>query len=323
MDELNSFGEGFADKVSSTVQERRKERESISKQSRVTICDLAMNQGKISSGGDEVTEDDLQFTHTSENGIEHNVLLMQVPDLEDGSVWDYVNKLDSGAVTMPLDFLGDWMSCLFNDPEEAKKLDEGDWGLVVGNLDTWTNDKGETQDQMSPVRGVIPVSEAKELANEAMDSDGFSDEEEEEDDNPFGSSDGSDDEKDTTEDTSDEEGGDSSDEGGETIFGGGDDDEEEEESEDDDDLGFNYDDVASVVEGLADNEPEVWEAHPSETPDDDWQNFLIVVCERVGDDTNYYDDDDACAKVEKWAVERIEEEREDEDDDDEKDSVFS
>lgn len=291
----DAFGSDFADHVSQRVQERRAEREKISDETAMAIADLAINQGAFEGG-------DPMFEYTTDEGITHNVLLMQLAEPREGSVWQQANQLDSGAVSIPLDYLGQWIWSIFNDKSMAKKMEPGEWYIVVGNLTQWERDDGSSQDQFSPVRGVLSLEEAKSLANEAMEGESSA----------------------STEDvipTDDEPEEDEEDDSvKESIFGGEeeeeDPEEEEPEQEDFSDVDVTYEEVANTVEDLADQEPEVWEVTPEHS---EFDTFMQVLCEKLGLD---YSEERVRKAVANMALDRINEGQKDDDEDDEESKLF-
>lgn len=298
----DTFGSEFAEQVQKEVQQKRHERNSLTEKVAREVSALAVNERKFESG-------DPMFTFTSDGGVTHEVLLVQLPDMENGSVWNQVNELDSGAISLPLDYMGEWIWSIFNDREEAKKMEEGNWYIAVGNLDEWVPDEGanagEPQDQFSPVRGIITMDEAKSYADEEMgegdevssstgsvtgdtiQQEDESDDEDEEDDTPsFGSS------------------------------SSGDDEDNEEPDDDEPAIEATYSDVAGTVEALAESEPEVWEANPDH---EDWDNLVYAVCRQVEEDPEKSDVWDEVTGI---IAETIEEHNEEEEEDDD-DSIFS
>lgn len=296
-DELSSaFGEDFASKFQSEVQRRRERRNSVDDETMAYICARAINEDEFDGG-------DPQFMYTDDTGIKHNVLLMQVPDLEDQTVYTYANQLESGAVSMPLDFMGEWYSCLFNGgTEEVRELEEGSYYLVVGNLDTYENDNGDTKHSLSPVRGWVDVEEARRLAEKVMEhEDGFppSDEEEEDDVPSFGSSDDS---------SSDDEDDSSSDDSG-GGFLGSDDDEDEDEGSD-----IPEDEVHAAIDTLSEKDERVWEV--TEDDQERLERLEIAVSESVGVDQSN--------ELSNMILNYIESQQEDEDEEeDDDDALFS
>lgn len=161
------FGEEFANQYEQEVQKRRERRNKIDEEQKKQISHLAVNEGKLDSS-------EPQFEYQDDRGITHNVLLMTFPDRED--IWGYMNELDSGAVSIPFDYMGDWKSCLFNESvkSELKRLNPGDTVVMVGNLDEYEDDEGNKRENVSPARGFITMEELDEWSTEAMESEGFS-----------------------------------------------------------------------------------------------------------------------------------------------------
>lgn len=296
----DTFGKDFADSIEQKIQERRSEKEKISDETKKHIANLALNEGKMHNG-------DPMFEYTTDEGVTHDVLLMKLAEPREGSVWNQVNHFDNGGFSIPLDYLGEWVYSIFNDESMAKKMNEGEWYLVIGNLDTWEPDDGEPQDQFSPVRGVLSMDEVKELADESMDDEGFGDGEED------------DTEEDATEaDTEEQTEDDTSGESKGSVFGGGDDEEEEEEDDDDEPaLDIAVEDVNAVVESLAEEEEEVWEVSEGH---EELDTFVMVICDRLG---LSYEDDEVANEVANIALDRVEEgPAEEEEEDDDEDGLF-
>jgi len=306
-DLADAFGEEFAESVEEEVKKRRTERNKLTDESRRMISHLAINEGRMEGG-------DPRFTYKTEEGITHTVMLMQLPNPREGSAWNYVNELDSGAISMPLEYLGEWISCLFNDKDEARKLEEDEYYLVAGQADTWTNDQGEENEQLSPVRGVISLDEAKKLADKQMEQEGFGSASDEEEDDEEELVDTSDEEEEVEQEPEDDE--DDDDSGGLFSSGGGDDDEEEEDEEEDEPaLDATRGEVEAVVEDLAEQEPEVWDVHEDHP---ELETLMKVVFDRLGLDPS---DEDVVEEATDIVLSRVEEERED-DEDDEEEGLF-
>lgn len=302
----DTFGEDFAEHVQERIQERRAERERISDETKAAIADKAINEEAFKEG-------DPMFDYTTDEGVTHDVLLMQLAEPREGSVWGQARQLDSGAVSVPLDYLGDWVWSIFNNEQMAKKMEEGKWYIVAGNLDTWEPDDGPPQDQLSPVRGVMSLEEAKELADGALEDSGFDE-----------SATETEDEEPEEEEVSEPEPEEEPEEGQTSVFGAaqsGDEDEEEkseeeEEASDEPPVDVTISEVANVVEELGEEEEEVWEVTPDH---EEFETFMIVVMDRLGLDP---DDDEAMEYVAELALDRVEEGPAGDDDDDEDDSIF-
>jgi len=291
----DTFGEDFAEQVEQKIQKRREQRERIDEESKKKIADMAVNQGYFHDG-------DPTFDYTDDEGITHDVMLMQLAEPREGSVWNQVRRMDSGGISVPLDYLGEWVWSIFNDESMAKKMDEGEWYIVAGNLTTWEPDDGEPQDQFSPVRGVISMEEAKELASDSMEEEGF----------------GSASSEDTSEDTTEDEPGTEDDGSSEGSLFSDDGDSEEEEEKDAPYIEANAEDVYNIVESLAEEEGEVWDVHEDH---DEFPTLLMVVCDKLGVD---YEEEQARDEVAELVLERVEmENEEDDEEEEEEDSLFS
>ena len=257
----NTFGEDFAENYQKKVQQRQQSRNQLSDEDKAIVADKAVNQGALDDG-------DPMFDYTDTNGVAHRVMLMQFPDLENGTVYSYANELSTGAVSIPFDYLGDWVSCLFNGGKEAvAEFEEGDMYLMVGQHGTWENDSGEENDQLSPVTAAMTLDEVNQLADKGLEAQGFSSESEEDTSEPV--------EEDVVEDTAEEDLSAMEDEAEEVMeaeeededgddddgfLGGGDDDDEEEEDTAGEYEGFDPEQIKDSVESLATKDERVWDA---------------------------------------------------------------
>lgn len=167
----DAFGEDFAEGVQETIAEKRRERNRVTEEQKKEIAQIAINENKFNP-------EEPRFQYTTDNGITHNVLLMQVPDMENRTVWEYLSEPWEGAAKLPLDYLGEWMSCTFPDKNDVKVLDTGEWYIVIGGIDIYTTDEGEERENVYPVRGVVSLEDAKEWAQEGLEDEGFPAEEE-------------------------------------------------------------------------------------------------------------------------------------------------
>ena len=288
----NTFGEDFAENYQKKVQQRRESRNKLSAEDKAIVADKAVNQGALDDG-------DPMFDYTDTNGVVHRVMLMEFPDLENGTVYSYANELSTGAVSIPFDYLGEWVSCLFNEGKEAvAEFEEGDMYLMVGQHGTWENDSGEENEQLSPVTAAMTLEEVNELANRSLEEEGFEESSSTpSDDDVVDDSDveeiaeegddSSDDDTPTIGDSDDEEEDD--DDGG--FLGGDDDDEDEDESGSSEYEGFDPDEIKEKVESLATKDERVWDAER----DSAWSEKIANV---IVNGTDY---DDA-EKVEELAM---------------------
>lgn len=308
-----TFGSDFVDQFQEQVQERRRERQRITDEQKAEIAHEAINNAKFKDG-------DPTFQYKTENGITHDVLLMMLPDPDGEPIWNRVNKLESGAVTCPLDYMGQWWSCLFNEPEDLERMEPGEYYIVIGEQSIWEADSGQEYEQVSPVRGVLSLEEARQLAEQYLDAEGGinepagesqeesmtepeddDDEEEEESSTPSFASPSSDDEEEDDEDDGESSGFLS-------------DEDNEEEEEEDESPPVTYDEVAEVVEALGQKDSAVWEVNEG---DERLGKLTRIVAKRLDLDT---EDRELLLHVKDLAIRRINEEGEEEDEDD---SLFS
>lgn len=293
----NTFGSDFAQKYKSKKQSRQQSRRELPEEDRKKVADMAVNQNGFGEG-------DPMFDYVDQNGTTHRVMLMELPNMEDKSIFSYARTLDSGAVSIPFDYLGDWISCLFNpniadhhgyieeDMSEAQRvkalkrflgdIPEGGHVVIAGNHEEYVpDDGGDPRDNLSPVTYLWTLEELNEMAEGEMEDQGFGEEDTSDSDaeDDFGSEaepevpeeeppsaqeDGSEEEEDD-EVVQDDDLDEFGEEEDEDIFG----DEEEDEPEEDTQAG-EYDDVPvedvkELVEGLAKKDDRVWEASPDNT----------------------------------------------------------
>lgn len=294
----DTFGPDFAEQVQERIKERRAERQKVGEDVKRKVAHLAVNEGMFEDG-------DPIFSYTSDSGMTHDVMLVKFAEPNDGTVWNQVRELESGAVSAPLDYLGAWVWSIFNDKDVLKDMDEGEWYIAIGNLDQWEDDSGDKHDQMSPVRGILTLEDAKTFANEALEDEGFDESavSESVSDTETQTSGESEETPDVSSD--DEEEDDSS--GG--MFGGS-------SSDDDDDDKFpSQSEVDDVVESLAEDEPDMWDLEEVKAEKD---TVMMVVGDRLEVDWN--NDDEVGEDMWEKVIDRVEREQDDEDDDE--DALF-
>lgn len=322
----NTFGEEFAQNYKEQIAKKREQRNKVRDEDKLEIAHLAVNEGKFQEG-------EPRFTFQSESGVSHEVRLMQLPKMENKSIFGYVNELKTGAVTCPLDYLGDWMSCLFNDPEDLRQMEPGEHYIIIGELDQWENDKGEVNDQISPVRGVLSLPEAKKAADMYLQENGPNDkkpssdsledddesmeaeqsEPEEKKKKPSFKAKAKKDEDSEPEPEPETEDGDTDEALDELGFGGDDDNEEEEEEE----SSIPYEQVKNHVEELGEGEAAVWELDEGDAR---LKKLANVICVRMDLDK---DDEEVVNEVAHLALDAIEEHNSsDGDEEDEEDALF-
>lgn len=315
------FGESFAEQFEKEREKRINARNQVDGQTMAGIAYKIVEE-------DALDPKEPQFTFTDDNGVAHDVLLMTVPDPDDKPVWSYMNELNTGAVSLPLDYMGEWMSVLFNEKDMVADINQGDDVIVVGNLDQWTPEgSDEPQDQISPARGLMLLDELEEHAsqyeqgemeqiNDAPPEQEEPEVTEEDDDssddggssNPFssGSSDDSDD--------------DSSDDSGTSFSGFGSSDDEEEEEEDD---GYNIDEdtVQDTVDELAEHKEEVLEL---EEGDERLQDVAMFYIDNEMNPEQYDKPElkEIVSEVSDIVVDYLNELREDEDEEDDEGDIF-
>lgn len=297
-----TFGEQFAEQYENERRQRMQERESIDDETKRMIAAKAVES-------DEFSGEEPHFQFKSETGITHDVLLMTLPDLDDGTVFSrFMNQLDSGAVTCPLDYMGDWMSCLFNNEEDLTGMEPGASYLVIGNLDQWENDKGEMNDQVSPVRGVISMDQVKSWAsdsvseevNEEPDMSGINEPEPEK-------------EADEPEPEPEPEPEEEKDDAPELNFGGGGDGEEEEDEDGSILTPQDEDNIQSELDTLVEHKEEIVEF---DEDDDRWNDVGQYVMQQL----DLAEEEEVFEAVKDESVDYVLENEEEEEEDDEDDT---
>lgn len=294
-DELSEvFGEDLAESVRNKRAQRQQERNEVSEKQMAAICAKAINDGMFHSD-----EGDPQFSYKTENGITHTVRLMQVPEPNNGTVWEYLQEPWEGAASLPFDYLGEWQRCTFTDKALLKKVDMGDWAIIVGRIDTYTRDDGSEAESML-VRGMATLSEAQEYAQKYLEDEGFDpgsgeaievpgdtseDESEDEpskedlvEDEPEPEPEPEESEPEPEESEPEPEPEPEPEEDDDEELGdflNGDDEEDEEEEEV---VNLPYDDIANLVEQLGDQEEAVWEVTKG---DDRLKRLTEVVCNKL------------------------------------------
>lgn len=296
-----TFGEDFAQGYEQEVQKRQRQREEVSDEDMAAIASQAIN-------GNKITPENPVFQYTTDEGITHDVALVEFPDPQSQPIWSYMNELDSGAVSIPFDYMSNWISCLFNDSDHLKKCEPGEMYIIVGEMDQWETDGGEINDQFSPARGLMSLEEARSMADESMEDDGFTDESEpefEEVEERGGVDDTTDPEPNTS-DTTDESGVES--DPSPSLDPTLDPDDEPEHTE----PSLPVNEITEKVEDVADQEPVVWEL----TADD--QDRLAKLGRVISNqlDIEYSE----AVKDEVLAI--IEDNRDDDEEDDDESSLF-
>ena len=165
----DTFGEEFAKNLQGKIAERREQRNRVTDEIKKEIANKAVNENALN---DAIEEGEPHFQYKDENGVTHDVLLMQAPNPNSKPWFSMANELSSGAISIPMNYLGEFMSCLFNNPDEVKRMEEGEHYILIGKLDTWEPEDGEPRDQLQPVRGVMNMEEIQRLADDWMAENG-------------------------------------------------------------------------------------------------------------------------------------------------------
>ena len=307
------FGEEFAQHVQEKTAERRQERNRLTEEQMAEVAHLAINEGKFEEG-------DPQFTYTTDNGITHNILLMEVPDPEGGEVWEHLSEPWEGAARLPLSYLGEWFWSTFPEKKDVASLEQGDHCIIAGAIEESEGDDGQIYKSIYPVRGVMTLDKAQEMAGKFEGDADFEEESDPDDDFAEDTSEVEEDEEEE-ESESESEGGlafdsdsdDSSGGGLDGLMGDDDTDEEEttEEEETEEDTPVPYEDIAAKVETLADDQdpnesPQVYEI---EEGSEHHQRLSVVVANQLD-----IEDEEAVADV---VIDVIDGHRDDEEEEEE------
>lgn len=164
-DLTDAFGEDFAKGVRKTKQEKQRERSRVTEGEMALICKEAIENNRFDEGNPT-------FQYTTDNGITHDVMLVQVPDPQRGEVWEHLSEPWDGAAKLPLDYMGEWYWTTFPNKDDVKKFDQGDWCIAVGAIEENEGENGEVYKSIYPCRGIETTEEAAEIAKTA-DEDEF------------------------------------------------------------------------------------------------------------------------------------------------------
>jgi len=291
----DTFGEEFAQNFEQEIERRRRQRQEVSDEVKDDIATHILQS-------DSWSPEEPMEQYTTESGVTHDILLMEVPDMQDSgkSIWNYRNELDSGGVTLPLDYMGEWMSCLFNDGDSVRELTAGEQYLIIGQLDQWEDDSGDMNDQVSPVRGVMTLEELNNRAQEKISGSVN-----ETSDGP--DTDGINEVEDPEPEEAEEDKEDSNGSGFASMSG-------DEDGDADEFDGVDYETVTEHIEQIAEHKEEVWEL---EYGDDELHDVAVHIMNEEGYEEY---DEDVGEKIQQDANEYIQDQTEEEGEDD--DSAF-
>lgn len=162
MGELGDIlGDDFEEKYESTVQQRRERSRKIPTDVLKRICYTAIHEGGFKGDEPRFIFDAGEF--------DHDVLLMQAPQ---ENMHKFRHPLgDDGDISMGMFHAGELMSCAFNGEMAnlVDKIEEAEYYLVAGSYKEKTVEKdGEknTYKNIAPVRGIVPLKRAKQMADD-------------------------------------------------------------------------------------------------------------------------------------------------------------
>jgi len=154
------LGDEFEEEYESTVQNRRESANKVDTDTLKRICYTAIHEKKFKGEQPRFTFDD--------GSVDHNVFLMESPR---NDIHKFQHELGEDGMSLGMFHVGELMSCAFNKElvELVDKINEDEHYLVVGRYTekTVTKDGEErTYKNISPVRGILPLSKAKKLADD-------------------------------------------------------------------------------------------------------------------------------------------------------------
>lgn len=160
MSELGDvLGSDFESKYEEKTQRNRQQRVSIEKETVMAICHEAVN-------GEGFDGENPRFRYKGTE-IPHDVLLMETYD---GDLGKFKNSFENGGMSLGMFHLDTLMSCAFNEDmlDVVNKIKPDSYYLVIGSYEEKKVQKdGEenTYYNVNPVRAVVPLHRAKQLAD--------------------------------------------------------------------------------------------------------------------------------------------------------------
>jgi len=159
------FGDEFEEKYNDKAERRMEQQKKVDKKTLLEICYQAVHGGGFD--GEEP-----RFTFDA-GEVEHDVVLMESPKND-------INKFkykfdDTGNISLGMFHVGDLWSCIFNEETMplVDRIQTDELYLVVGRYQENVKDKGTADEtvyqNISPVRGILPVAKVKQYADKYRD----------------------------------------------------------------------------------------------------------------------------------------------------------
>lgn len=154
------LGDEFEDQYENSVAKRRDAGRKIDTETLKRVCYSAIHEGGFKG-------DSPRFKFDA-GELDHDVMLMEAPQ---NDIQKFRHKLGDDGVSLGMFHVGELMSCAFNDDmvELVDKIEEGEHYLVAGRYTEKTVMKDgseETYKNISPVRGIVPIERAKQMADD-------------------------------------------------------------------------------------------------------------------------------------------------------------
>lgn len=153
------LGEDFEQDYKKTTQQRREESNKVTQETLKEICYKAINGGGFK--GEEP-----RFTFDA-GSVDHDVLLMESPQQD---IDKFIHSFEDGGMSVGMFHMGTLMNGSFNDDmvDLVDKIKEDEYYLVVGRYVEKTEMDGDGNEKtyynISPVRGILPLTKAKSFA---------------------------------------------------------------------------------------------------------------------------------------------------------------
>lgn len=162
MSELGDvLGDDFEEKYESKTQQRREEANKVDKETVKKICYKAVE-------GDGFDGEEPRFTY--EGGeVPHDVLLMESPDQD---LQKFRHNFDNGGVSLGMFHLGELFSCAFNEDmlDVVDQIEQDTYYIVIGRYQEKRDTDGSGNERVyyniNPVRGIVPLPQAKKFSEE-------------------------------------------------------------------------------------------------------------------------------------------------------------
>lgn len=159
MGELGDIlGDDFEEQYESETQRRREQRNRVGEEELKAICYKAVE-------GDGFEGEKPRFTYEG-GDVPHDVLLMETYD---GDLGKFKNSFKNGGMSVGMFHLDTLMSCAFGEDmmDIVNKIQPNTYYIVVGRYEEKTEMRDGTKEtyyNVNPVRGIVPLPQAKKFA---------------------------------------------------------------------------------------------------------------------------------------------------------------